>query len=267
MHSTIGGHSRIIGLIADPVEHAKSPALVNDLLQRRQCFGDYVMVPMHVPGVSLASVVAGLRGMQNFMGAVVSMPHKISIVSLVDELSSEAAMVGAVNVVRRTASGSLSGALFDGQGFLAGVLSEGHAVRGADCILGGAGGAGAAIAYALVQGGCGSLTIVNRTPEKAVFLAGQLKKSFPTATVFVGDDDCRHYDLMVNATSLGMNKGDPLPFSHSAISRSALVAECVVSRRETELLAFAQGRGCKTHPGIHMLESQLELMLDFIQAE
>jgi shikimate dehydrogenase len=97
-HSTITGHSKLLGVIADPVTQARSPGMANALLAERERFGDFVLLPLHVPLSSLEAVLTGLRGIQNFAGAIVSMPHKSAIVPLLDELTAEAQLVGAVNV-------------------------------------------------------------------------------------------------------------------------------------------------------------------------
>ena len=161
--SEITGATRILGLIADPVVQARSPVMANALLQRRGLFGTFVLLPMQVPVGALGDVVAALRHVQNFAGAIVSMPHKSEIVALLDELTPQARLVGAVNVITRTADGLLMGTMFDGEGFVAGLRSAGHEVEGACCLLVGAGGAAAAIAFALASHGCESLTITNRT--------------------------------------------------------------------------------------------------------
>lgn len=260
----ISGATRILGLVADPVVQARSPAMATALLRRHGRFGSFVLVPMETPADALIDVVAGLRRIGNFAGAIVSMPHKTAIVPLLDELTPAAQQVGAVNVVRRTSAGRLVGTVLDGEGFVAGLLEAGHDVRGASCLLAGAGGAAAAIACALAEHGCASLTVVNRTRRKAADLVARVGSVFPKVVLSVGDDPQRRYDLAINATSLGMRDIDRVPFDDGQIARVALVAECVVAPETTRLLARARELGRGVHGGLPMLRAQMELMLRFM---
>jgi shikimate dehydrogenase len=262
--AVVTGGTRLIALVADPVVQARSPAMANALLAERGQGGAFVLIPMQVPAGALAEVVAGLRRVGNLAGAVVSMPHKSAIVPLLDALTPEATMVGAVNVVRRTDDGRLVGTVMDGEGFVAGLRVAGHEVRGAACMLVGAGGAASAIAFALAAHGCASLAIVNRTAERAAALAARVRAAFPGATVRVGDAAGARYDLAINATSLGMRTGDELPMSRDVVERSALVAECVIAPEMTELLRLAAACGRAIHTGVPMLEGQMKLILAFV---
>lgn len=259
----ITGATKLLALIADPVVQARSPGLATTILQRRGRFGDFVLVPMQVPHGALSDVVAAVRRVGNFGGAVVSMPHKQAIVPLLDEVLPDGLLVGAVNVVRRDGDGRLTGTTLDGEGFVAGLAGAGHAVRGAACVMAGAGGAGSAIAFSLARHACASLTIVNRTQAKAETLAVQVRSTFPGVAVRTADDG-RRFDLAVNATSLGMRPGDALPLSRDLVERSALVAECVLAPEMTPLLELARGLGRAIHPGLPMLTAQMELLLEFM---
>lgn len=262
----ITGRTRVLALIADPIVQARSPAMANELLAQFARFGDFVLLPLQVPAGALAEVVGGLRRVENFAGAIVSMPHKTAILPLLDELTPEAMLVGAVNVIARDADGRLRGTVLDGEGFVAGLRTAGHEVRGAQCLLVGAGGAASAIAFALAGHGCASLAIANRTIEKAATLAERIGAAFPDVAVRVGDDPAERYDLAVNGTSLGMQPGDALPMLPDVIDRAALVAECVLAPEMTQLLEAAQAAGRVIHPGVPMLAAQMELMLRFMGA-
>jgi shikimate dehydrogenase len=254
----------VLGLIADPVVQARSPAMANARLLERRLYGSFVLVPMHVPAAGLAPFVAALRHQRNFSGAIVSMPHKIEIVALLDELTPEVRLVGAVNVIRRNAAGRITGTVLDGEGFVAGLLGAGHRVRDAVCLLAGAGGAASAVAFALAKHGCAELHLANRTPAKAEALAARVRRAFPNVVVTVGEDAPTIIDIAINATSLGMRAGDALPISEVVIDRSKLVAECVIAPETTRLLEIARQRGCAIHTGVAMLTSQLDLMLEFM---
>lgn len=138
---------------------------------------------------------------------------------------------------------------------------------GALCLLVGAGGAGAAIAFALARHGCGSLTIKNRTASRAMSLASRVRQAFPAVPVQSADRDLGSYDLLINATSLGMRIDDELPVPEDVVARSALVAECVVAPEITRLVQWAQERGRPIQTGVPMLAAQMDLMLRFMGVE
>ncbi|RYY79525.1 MAG: shikimate dehydrogenase [Moraxellaceae bacterium] len=277
---TITGKTRILALIGDPVAQAKTPACINQLLVEQAKQDDYVLVPMHVSSGNLDAVISGLRHMQNFCGAVITMPHKVAICALLDELTPEAKAVGAVNVIYRDQFGKLHGHILDGEGFIAGLLAAEYRVQGSHCLMRGAGGAASAIAFALARHGCQSLRIDNRSRQKAEFLKDQLVLAYPEFKVTVGETGenlidvplsqanaaafQEGFDIAINASSLGMQSQDELPFPSNIIKQCALVAECVIAPEQTALLQLANRLGIKTHTGLNMLNSQLALMLDFM---
>ena len=135
----ITGHTQIFGILADPIHHVKTPQGINRLLEARRFDG--VMVPIHVGAEGLGAMVDGLRRMNNLGGFVVTVPHKTAMPALCDELTPAAQRIGAVNVVRRTGDGRLVGGMLDGEGFVAGLRSEGIEPAGLATYLAGAGGA------------------------------------------------------------------------------------------------------------------------------
>lgn len=267
MSSPITGNTRILALIADPIVQARTPGMANALLEQRQLLGKFVLLPMHVSAQGIIPVVDALRQIKNFSGAVVSMPHKSAIVELIDELTLEARLVGAVNVIRRNADGRLIGTILDGEGFVTGLLSAGHRVSAARCLLAGAGGAASAIAFALAKHGCASLCITNRTHARAEALASRIQLAFPHISISTEPDPSQNFDIAINATPLGMQPNDELPFSSALIDRSTLLAECVIAPEMTPLLEFAASKGKLIHTGVPMLAGQMRLMLDFMGVE
>lgn len=267
MLASITGNTKILGVIADPVSQARTPVMANTLLDEKGCWGTFVMLPMHVSAEDFPAFIAGLRALKNFGGAVVSMPHKIVTSSLVDELTPEARLVGAVNVVRRNQDGRLIGTILDGEGFVAGLVGAGYNVRGAHVLLVGAGGAASAIAFALAKHGCTSLCIKNRTPERASALLARVSHAYPQVKISAEVYSNDHYDVAINATSLGMKPSDELPIAKGLIRQCDLVAECVIAPEMTPLLLEASGQGKVVHTGVPMLAAQMNLMLAFMGAE
>lgn len=258
----ITGHTRFAPLLAHPSTHVRTPGVFNAACTKRQV--DMVMVPLDVPPASLPGIVGSLRTVANLAGFVVTIPHKTPIAALCDRLVGAAAMLEVCNVVRKESDGTLTGAMFDGEGFVAGLKHCGHDPAGINVLLIGAGGAASGVAHALIANGAARLTIRNRSRDKAEHLASLLTGQFPQADIRVDDDVSEPHDLVVNGTSLGMKPSDPLPLDLDSLPKGALVAEVVMQPDVTRFLAEAQARGHAIHKGIHMVEQQVNLLIDFL---
>ena len=258
----ITGRTRVFAILADPIHQVKAPQGLNRIMAERGVDG--VMVPLHVAAADLATVLAGLRAVRSFGGAIVTVPHKTAIVPLLDQVSEAAGLVGAVNAVRREPDGRLVGEILDGAGFVAGLRAAGHEPRGRSAYLAGAGGAANAIAFALAEAGVTRLAVHNRTVARVEDLFARLRRLFPALPLSLTGPDPAGHDLVVNATSLGLRPDDPLPLDPAGLTSDQLVAEIIMQPAETPLLAAAAERGCRTQPGLPMLEGQLALMADFL---
>jgi len=169
-----------------------------------------------------------------------------------------------VNTVRREPDGSFSGTLLDGRGFVRGLIAQDRQVKGRRFYLAGAGGAGTALAFALAEAGAAALTIHNRTSATAAKLVADVGAAFPGVELRVGTADAGGNDVVVNATALGLKPDDGHSFDLASADPSALVAEVIMKPDMTPLLIAAKQRGHDIHFGIHMLSSQLELMMQFL---
>jgi shikimate dehydrogenase len=258
----ITGNTKVFGILADPIHHVKTPQKINSLFAEKSIDG--VMVPMHVQGRDLAAFVQTLRIMQNFGGCVVTVPHKMAIVALCDELTPEARQVGAVNIVHRTAAGELIGGILDGAAFVVGLRKENFEPADRRVYLAGAGGAASAIAFALAKIGVSRLTIANRTPANAQQLIDKVREMSPKLLIAVGTIDASEHDLVINATSLGLCIDDELPLNVKTLTSSQHVAEIIMQPTETPLVLAARQRGCAVHLGDTMLSCQIELMASFM---
>lgn len=254
----ITGHTRIFGILADPIYHVKTPEVMNALFERHGVDG--VLIPFHVAPEGLAVLVDGLRRMQNFGGFIATVPHKPAMLALCDEVTFEAEQIGAVNCVRREADGRMIGNMLDGIGFVEALRASDIEPKGLRAYVAGAGGAASAIAFALAAGGVSHLTIANRTAAKANELAGRLRTAFPGVTVATEADSVKRHDLIVNGTSLGMRPEDLPPLDFSLIEARHIVAEAIMEPEMTPLLKAAEAKGCRIQRGKPMLESQIALM-------
>lgn len=259
----ISGNTRLYAHLAHPSAHVRTPQVLNAEFAARGI--DAAAVSVDVAPEDLPALVGGLRGWRNLAGLGVTMPHKQAVVPLLDSLSPSAARIGAVNVIRRDAGGGLHGTNSDGLGFVRSLLLAGHAVSGQRVLLLGAGGAGRAIAFALLDAGVTELTIANRDQERARELVAALQAVYPGASVACGPAQVRGHRVVVNATSLGQRADQPLPVDPAGLDPHVLVADIVMSPPVTPLLEAAGAAGSRTHPGLPMLQCQVDLVIEWLR--
>jgi shikimate dehydrogenase len=196
-------------------------------------------------------------------GALITMPHKVAVVDLLAESSTTVKVAGSCNAVLRRADGTLAGDMFDGTGFTRGLARKGFRVAGSRCLVVGAGGVGSAIAASLAVEGAGAIALVDTHAPSADALAARLREHCPRVEVSIRGNDPAGYDLVVNATPLGMKPGDPLPFDVTRLSPSTLVGEVVMKEEITPLLAAARARGCRYLVGTDMLYEMIPAYLEY----
>lgn len=257
---TIGGSTWIMAMIGDPIAQVRTPEAINPIFARMG--RDIVCVPFHVGARDLASAWPGLAATRNLAGMGITLPHKQEAANLCDSLDPLAQALGVANFVRREADGTLRGYLFDGEGFVAGLKGQGIEPGGRDCLLVGAGGAGVAIAAALLAHGADRVTVANRSRERAETLVTLVSSLAGGGRISVGDAVPRPGQLVINATSLGLRDDDPLPVGAELIDATMTVAEVVAKPDMTALLVAAQARGAVIHRGIHMIDGQVGLIAE-----
>ncbi|WP_434668292.1 shikimate dehydrogenase [Paraburkholderia sp. A3BS-1L] len=259
----VDGETRVVAILGDPIAQAKSPELFNALFQRRRI--NAVLVPFHVPASNLDTLFEGLRAVANLAGVVVTVPHKVQAAAFAAHLSDEARQTGAVNCLRREADGSWTGAMFDGVGFVKGLHDRKHATQGRTALIVGAGGAGVAVAHALVDAGVASLDLFDNNAASLQRLIRALRARNSRTVIRESAPRAKAmHDLVVNATPCGMRAGDPLPVDLSDAGARAVIADLIMKPAETGLLALAKERGLATHPGRHLLENSIEAMAVFL---
>jgi shikimate dehydrogenase len=257
----INGGTRLFGLFGDPIAHTRAYDGFN--LEFQSLGVNAILVPVHARKESLAAIVEGWRGTENCGGFIVTLPHKVAIAGLVDQLGDTAELAGAVNAVRCEASGRLIGELFDGAGFLAALAADDIEIGGRRCFMIGAGGAGRALAFAIAGAGARALTIANRTTAKARVLAEQVGAAFPSCDTRAGPPDPAGHDVVVNATSLGLDDEDGAPFDVGLLTPAMAVID-IINRPRTRLIAAARKRGCRTQTGEPMLVHQIGAIAEFL---
>jgi shikimate dehydrogenase len=165
--------------------------------------------------------------------------------------------------VRRAADGRLQGDMFDGEGFVRGLRRKGCRLEGARALVVGAGGVGSAIAASLAAAGVGAISLFDARAESAQELGQRLTTHYPALAVSTGRNDPAGHDIVVNATPMGMNDGDPMPMDVSRIAPEAFVGEVVMKTEMTAFLKAAQARGCRFQVGSDMLFEQIPAYLEF----
>lgn len=257
-------------VIGDPIAQSKSPAIHTFWLGKLAIDATYRAC--HVKPEGLVDYLAQRRGDPDWRGCNITMPHKQAVMPLLDAVAPDAALIGAVNTVLRGSDGSLTGLNTDAAGFLEplrAALAHPHLYRMARIL--GAGGAARAIVAALAGQGF-TLVLAARDPAKARALLDELAPGadhhavdlahFAPETDFAFDDRERLFDLVVNASPLGMAGQPPLVFDFSHAPPGAIIYDIVTHPLETPLLAEAQQRGFATIDGLAMLIGQAAIAFE-----
>jgi shikimate dehydrogenase len=265
----IDGKTKLIAHVGYPTESFKAPMIYNPWFEAHGI--NAAVVPMGCKAEDYSAFFKLLFRLGNVIGALVTMPHKIPTLSLVDEASVSAKVAGACNAVRLDADGKLTGDMFDGEGFVRGVLRKGRNLASARVLVAGNGGVGSAIAASFAKAstkagakaGISEIALFDAHAPAMNALAARIRASYPSLKVTVGSNDPAAFDIVVNATPLGMKAGDPLPMDVARISPSALVGEVVMKEEITPFLAAARARGCEVQVGTDMLFEQIPAYLEF----
>ena len=258
----LSGKTTLIAHIGYPTEAFKAPLIYNPWFEKHGI--DAMVVPMGVKAEDYPSSLKAIFRMSNVHGALVTMPHKVTTMGLMDEISTTAKIAGACNAILKRPDGSLLGDMFDGAGFVRGIQRNGFKCEGANCLLVGAGGVGSAIAASLAAAGIRAISVYKTRSDAAVNLVARLRQYYPQIdTQLVHTTDVAGFDLIVNGSPLGMKDGDPLPFDLANLSPSTFVGEVVMKKEMTPLLEVAKQRGCGYVIGTAMLFEMIPAYLEF----
>lgn len=263
MTQELNGATRLHFIVGDPIAQVKSPAGVSEAFARHG--RNAVCVPAHVAPADLAVWLRGASLAQNVDGIIVTVPHKFAAAALCDTLSERAAFLQAVNVMRRDPQGGWHGDMFDGLAFVTAMQHKACTPAGKRALLAGAGGAGSAIAHALVLAGVRELAIHDPDAQRRSTLVERLA-GLGRCAVRHGGADPSGYDLVLNATPAGMREDDPLPVDATRLE-SGMFCGCVITAPAvTRFIALAQARGCNTMTGADMFAQVRDLMVRFLLA-
>jgi shikimate dehydrogenase len=257
----IDGNTEIIAHIGYPTYAFKAPLIYNPWFEKEGI--NSIVVPMACKAAQYPTFLRSVFDLVNIRGALITMPHKVSTVELVDEVLPTAAIAGSCNAVRRGPDGRLQADMFDGEGFVRGIKRKGFDPRGRRALIVGAGGVGCAIAASLAAAGVLEMDLFDLNDEFARSLAQRLMQHYPQMSIRTGFKDPAGFELLVNATPLGMKDGDPLPVDMARLDSSTFVGEVVMRTEMTDFLLAAQARGCQIQIGSDMLFEQIPAYLEF----
>ncbi len=254
------GATRVIFIVGDPIAQVKSPHGVTESMRAHGA--EVIVVPAHVKPADIDAFFALTERMPNVDGIIVTVPHKFDAARLSPHVTARARSIGAANVVRRAADGTWEADMCDGEGYVAGLRQAGCEPKGKRALLVGAGGAGSAIAHALIDAGVSALALHEADVARREALATKLRAYGPVVPS-VGSTDPSGFDLVINATPMGMKDSDPLPVQADKLSAATFVGDVVTMPPVPPLIAAARARGCATMTGAGMFEAVRDRMVNF----
>jgi len=257
----ITGRTTLIAHIGYPTESFKAPMIYNPYFESAGI--DAVVVPMGARAEDYAALLRPLFRLKNLHGALITMPHKVATVAMLDEVTPTVQIAGSCNAIVKREDGSLLGDMFDGAGFVRGVERKGRALAGTRCLVVGCGGVGSAIAASLAGAGVAEIDLYDAHAPMADALAARLREHYPRLAVCSGSNDPAGCDVVVNATPLGMKPGDPLPLDVTRLAPRTFVGEVVMKEEFTPFLRAAIERGCPVQIGTDMLYEMIPAYLEF----
>jgi shikimate dehydrogenase len=254
------GATRVIFILGDPIAQVKAPfGLTREFERRGQ---DAVVVPLQLSPADVdAGILAVSRG-KNVDGLIATIPHKFALAARCATLSERTRFLGVVNVARRHADGGWHGDMLDGEGFADPLAKAGCEIDGNRALPVGAGGAGSAIALALLDRGVARLAVHDVDAARCGALIAKLESKFK-GRVIAGSADPGDAGIVVNATPLGMKPGDPLPVDVARLALSAFAGDVVTVPEMTPFLLAAREKGCRIQTGVDMFQGNLGLMAKF----
>jgi len=257
----IDGHTELIAHIGYPTHSFKSPLIYNPYFEKEGI--NAVVVPMGCQAEHFPAFLKSVFQLSNIRGALITMPHKVTTLGLLDQVSPTVKVAGACNAVKLDAQGRLVGDMFDGAGFVRGVQRKGFELKGKRALVVGTGGVGSAIAASLAAEKISAISLFDIDTAACEALAQRLVNEYPQIRVNTGSNDPDGHDLVVNATPMGMNEGDPLPVDVSRLEPETFVGEVVMRTEMTAFLQAAQKKGCHIQLGSDMLFEQIPAYLEY----
>lgn len=254
----ITGKTDVYAILGHPVEHSLSPAMQNAEFERLGIDSIYIPAPVHPDNLEMS-----LKGMvaAGVVGFNVTIPHKQAVMPFLDEISDDAALVGAVNTIK-VENGRLLGFNTDIDGWIRDIQEDILLERSSVCIVG-AGGAARAIAVGALKSGASRLFVCGRNAETVRPFAEELKSRMPEADIQWNTleapecaDQIAACHIVVNATPVGMESNPGTPIPAEWLNEDQYYYDTIYVPAETELMRGAQQKGCSVRGGLGMLAYQ-----------
>ena len=256
-HPLLSGDTTIIPIVGHPVAQVKSPGGLSRIFAEKGM--NALVVPADVTPEHLQTFLAAVSITRNIPGLIATVPYKRALAEFCDRLTERARYAGSANVMFRSEAGWL-GDNTDGLGHCHGIIAAGGEIEDKNVLLVGAGGAGSAMAYEFLHMGCRSLAIHDIDEIRRDQLIARLDRKFP-GRVHCGSTDAGGFDLVSNATPLGMSEQDDFPVRPDTLSSGQFVAEVVTRPVMTPLLKHAAELGCSIMTGDQMFEAQSGILI------
>jgi shikimate dehydrogenase len=260
----LSGETLVVPIIGDPIAQVKSPDGITRAFAARQ--RNAVVVPLQIAAADFDAMITGLTPSGSVGGIIATVPHKFALAPHCATLTDRARFLGSVNVARRNPDGTWHGDQVDGAAYVAAIRANGGDPNGRRLLQVGAGGAGSAIALALLEAGAAELALHDANPTRRDALIGRLQERF-SARVLVGSDDPTGFDIIAHATPMGMRAGDPYPVDFQQLKPDMFVADVVTKPAVPPLVEAARRIGCGTSPGVDMFAAVTDLIVDFLLAD
>ncbi|HEX2926379.1 MAG TPA: shikimate dehydrogenase [Ruminiclostridium sp.] len=257
----VNGKTELYALLGNPVEHTKSPFIHNTLFKENNINAIYI--PVQANKEDLGKAVNGFRA-QNFSGFNVTVPYKKDIIQYLDDISTDALLMGAINTVENQ-NGRFIGYNTDADGFVRDFCDGfGTTFKGKRVMLLGAGGTARAIAVKLAAEGIEHLVIANRTESNAQNIANLVNNNYGNIVSTINSEpdllnsEMQNSQVVINTTPAGMSTYlDSTPFDFDfKFSCSQLVYDVIYVPKKTKFLKQAEKAGCKLRNGFGMLINQ-----------
>jgi shikimate dehydrogenase len=260
LDSSVDALTRLFYILGSPISHVRAPVVWSALFKR---YGvNALMLPADVSASNFNTAMKGLKATENVDGAIFTMPHKFAAMDHADVLTQRAKRIGSINLLRRLADGTWEGDNVDGAGFLAGLHADGVSLEGVNVYLHGCGGVGRCIGWTLGMEKIASLTVNDVDEARASELARSIA-GVSSARLATGMPSMKDIDIAINASPVGLNASDVLPFPVDALPSHAVVADVIMEPPMTELLKLAQARGLKVHQGKNMMNHAMPIAAEF----
>lgn len=260
MLENFSGATRLYPVVGDPIAQVKSPGGVTRAFEAAGA--DALCYPVQVAPSAFGAFVSVARATKNLDGLIITVPHKFAAHDVCDTVTDRAAFLRSVNTIIRKADGTLHGDMFDGLGFVAACTENGCDFAGKKALLVGAGGAGTAIAHAVASAGVAELGIAEVDGARRDDLVARLRAA--GFNVVAATADATGYDIVLNATPMGMRESDPTPVPVETLHAGMFVGDVVTKPEVPPLIAAARGLGCKTSNGVAMFGKVRDLMVAFL---